>query len=48
MRLVRVHGEGKKERLVPISLRGCEWLAFNIGKTRPMLLKKGSISSQQC
>lgn len=40
--MVRVHGKGKKERLVPISLRGCEWLAFYIGKIRPMLAFIGS------
>lgn len=34
--MLRVHGKGNKERLVPISLRGCEWLAFYIGKIRPM------------
>jgi len=33
--MIRVHGKGNKERLVPISLRGCEWLAFYIGKIRP-------------
>jgi integrase/recombinase XerD len=27
-KMVNVHGKGKKERLVPISQRGCEWLAF--------------------
>ncbi|MBC3766704.1 tyrosine-type recombinase/integrase [Neptunicella marina] len=41
-KLVRVHGKGKKERLVPISLRGCEWLAFYIGKIRPMFSFIGS------
>lgn len=41
-RMVRVHGKGKKERLVPISLRGCEWLAFYIGKIRPMFAFIGS------
>lgn len=35
-KIVRVHGKGKKERLIPISQRGCEWLAFYIGKIRPM------------
>ncbi|MCL1137740.1 tyrosine-type recombinase/integrase [Shewanella pneumatophori] len=35
-KMVRVHGKGNKERLVPISQRGCEWLAFYIGKIRPM------------
>ena len=34
--ILRVHGKGNKERLVPISLRGCEWLALYIGKIRPM------------
>ena len=41
-RMVRVHGKGKKERLVPISLRGCEWLAFYLGKIRPMFAFIGS------
>jgi integrase/recombinase XerD len=41
-RLLRVHGKGKKERLVPISQRGCEWLAFYIGKIRPMFAFIGS------
>ena len=41
-KLLRVHGKGKKERLVPISLRGCEWLAFYIGKIRPMFAYIGS------
>jgi len=33
--MIRVHGKGNKERLVPISQRGCEWFAFYIGKIRP-------------
>jgi integrase/recombinase XerD len=41
-RMVRVHGKGKKERLVPISLRGCEWLAFYLGKIRPTFAFIGS------
>lgn len=41
-KLVRVQGKGKKERLVPISQRGCEWLAFYIGKIRPMFAFIGS------
>jgi integrase/recombinase XerD len=40
--LVRVQGKGKKERLVPISPRGREWLAFYIGKIRPMFASIGS------
>ncbi|MFT5851297.1 MAG: integrase/recombinase XerD [Colwellia sp.] len=40
--MVRVQGKGKKERLVPISLRGCEWLAFYLGKIRPMFAFIGS------
>jgi site-specific recombinase XerD len=34
--------KGKKERLVPISQRGYEWLAFYIGKIRPMFAFIGS------
>ncbi len=41
-KLVRVHGKGKKERLMPISVRGCEWLAFYIGKSRQMFAFIGS------
>ncbi|MCP1338173.1 tyrosine-type recombinase/integrase [Idiomarina sp. M1R2S28] len=41
-KLVRVNGKGKKERLVPISQRGCEWVAFYIGKIRPMFAFIGS------
>ncbi|WP_435273969.1 tyrosine-type recombinase/integrase [Psychrobium sp. nBUS_13] len=41
-RLIRVHGKGKKERLVPVSQRGCEWIAFYIGKIRPMFAFIGS------
>ena len=41
-KLVRVHGKGKKERLVPISQRGCEWVAFYIGKILPMFAFIGS------
>jgi len=40
--LVRVHGKGKKERLVPVSPRGREWLAFYISKIRPMFASIGS------
>ena len=40
--LIRVHGKGKKERLVPVSQRGCEWIAFYIGKIRPMFAFIGS------
>ncbi|WP_462180466.1 tyrosine-type recombinase/integrase [Pseudoalteromonas gelatinilytica] len=39
---MRVRGQGNKERLVPISLRGCEWLAFYIGRFRPMFASIGS------
>lgn len=36
--LLRVnHGKGRKERIVPISQRACEWLALYIKKIRPML-----------
>lgn len=41
-KLLRVHGKGMKERLVPISPRGCEWVAFYIGKIRPMFAFIGS------
>ena len=41
-RMARVNGKGKKERLVPISLRGCEWLAYYIGKIRPLFAFIGS------
>ncbi len=34
--LIRVQGKGGKERLVPISKRGQEWLTFYISKIRPM------------
>jgi integrase/recombinase XerD len=40
--LVRVHGKGRKERLVPVSPRGREWLALYIGKIRPMFAFIGS------
>jgi integrase/recombinase XerD len=40
--LIRVHGKGNKVRLVPISPRGREWLAFYIGKVRPMFAFIGS------
>lgn len=39
---MRVHGKGKKERLVPICLRGCEWLVFYIDKIRTMFAFIGS------
>jgi integrase/recombinase XerD len=41
-KLIRVHGKGKKERLVPISIRGCEWIAFYLGKIRPKFAHIGS------
>lgn len=41
-KLLRVHAKGKKERLLPISIRDCEWLAFYIGKIRPMFAFIGS------
>jgi integrase/recombinase XerD len=35
--LLRInHGKGEKERIVPISKRACEWIAFYISKVRPM------------
>jgi integrase/recombinase XerD len=40
--IIRVHGKGKKERLIPISLRGCEWIAFYMGKIRPTFAFIGS------
>jgi integrase/recombinase XerD len=30
-------GKGGRERIVPISIRGCEWLAFYLGKVRPRI-----------
>lgn len=36
-RNLRGDGKGNKDRLVPINLRGCEWLAFYKGKASPML-----------
>lgn len=37
-RLLRVnHGKGRKERIVPISQRACEWLAVYISKVRPAI-----------
>jgi integrase/recombinase XerD len=36
--LLRVnHGKGRKERIVPISQRACEWLAVYISKVRPAI-----------
>jgi site-specific recombinase XerD len=36
--LLRVnHGKGRKERIVPISQRVCEWLAVYISKVRPAI-----------
>jgi len=36
--LLRVnHGKGHKERIVPISQRACEWIAFYLSKIRPMI-----------
>lgn len=41
--LLRVnHGKGRKERIVPISQRACEWLAVYISKARPMINYVGS------
>lgn len=41
--LLRVnHGKGRKERIVPISQRACEWLAVYISKVRPMINYVGS------
>ncbi len=37
-RLLRInHGKGRKERIVPISTRACEWLAYYVSKIRPQL-----------
>jgi integrase/recombinase XerD len=41
-KVVRIHGKGKRERLVPISKRALEWLAFYIAKIRPMFAFIGS------
>lgn len=30
-------GKGRKERMVPVSKRACEWIALYIGKIRPMI-----------
>jgi integrase/recombinase XerD len=41
--LLRVnHGKWRKERIVPISRRACEWLALYVGKIRPMMAFPGS------
>ena len=35
---VRVRkGKGDRERIVPISYRGCEWIAFYLSKVRPRI-----------
>lgn len=35
-RLLRInHGKGRKQRIVPISIRACEWLAYYVSKIRP-------------
>ena len=35
---VRVRkGKGERERIVPISTRGCEWIAFYLSKIRPRI-----------
>ncbi len=39
--LLRVSGKGNKVRYVPISERGCEWLALYIGKIRPLFASIG-------
>lgn len=43
--LIRVHGKGKRERLIPISKRALEWLVLYIGKIRPMFAFIGSGNS---
>lgn len=40
--LMRVHGKGRRQRLIPISKRALEWLVFYIGKIRPMFAFIGS------
>jgi integrase/recombinase XerD len=41
--LVRVNrGKGNKERIVPISKRACEWIAFYVGKVRSQIAFLGS------
>lgn len=44
-KIVRINGKGKRQRLVPISDRGLEWLAFYISKIRPMFAFIGSGSA---
>lgn len=45
-RLLRInHGKGDKERIVPISKRACEWLAFYVTKIRPMFTFVGSANA---
>lgn len=40
--LMRVHGKGRRQRLIPISKRALEWLVFYIGIIRPMFAFIGS------
>ncbi len=41
--LLRVnHGKGQKERIVPISIRACEWIVLYVSKVRPMMAFIGS------
>lgn len=44
--LLRVnHGKGRKERIVPISQRACEWVATYVSKIRPQVAYIGSQST---
>jgi len=37
-RLLRInHGKGRKQRIVPMSIRVCEWLVYYVSKIRPQL-----------
>ncbi len=42
-KLLRVnHGKGQKERIVPISIRACEWIVLYVTRVRPMMAFIGS------
>jgi len=45
-RQIRIRkGKGDRERIVPISTRGCEWIAFYLSKVRPRISFIGSGSA---